>query len=112
MKKLLLIAGLIITSSFANSAESEEINITRLKMDKTFDNHQVFIKTSNPSDNPINCQTDEKWHYVLNIDNDYDQNIYSLLLAAKLSGSKVILSGSGECNFNDAIEDLTSIELL
>lgn len=95
---LATIAALAFTlPQIANAvANLSNVTITQLNINRSLGNF-LFIRTS-VQPTIIGCQTDGNWNLVLPLDSDLANKIYSGLLSAQVSQSKVTLIGSGTCS--------------
>ncbi|MGD1336373.1 hypothetical protein ACP6H1_28785 [Vibrio harveyi] len=110
MIKITISCLLFFCVSASHATEIYTTKITTLMLDKKYA-HQVYIKTSKPhvSGSP-ECHA-SSWSFVLKIDTDQSETMYSVLLAAYMAGKTVNLIGSDTCNSHNGIEDLRRIEI-
>lgn len=102
------ISFLLFSSGAYSSARLANVTITKLNINKGIGN-LVFILASEP---PVTsgCHTNKDWSMVLPLDTELDNKIYSALLAAYASNSKVQLDGSGQCS-SHGIEYLNNFSI-
>jgi hypothetical protein len=114
MKKF-TIAFSFLMSSFLSSnsgavADLQNVTITALNINRGLGNF-LFIRTST-APTVVGCQTNPDWNLILPLDSDLSNKIYSALLAAQASQSKVILGGTGTCNASFGVELLNNFTIL
>ena len=54
----------------------------------------------------VGCNKDDSWSFVFDASTDTGKSTHSILLAAAMSGQKVGIGGTGECNIIASVEDL------
>lgn len=111
MKIVLFLASLLI-STFAFSYSQSDVGISMLMVDTYNTNtDRLFIVTNRSrGDQKPECHT-SNWSYVLPLDTEHQQRMYSMLLAAKMANAKVSLFGTNGCSSKSDIETLHRIEL-
>ena len=111
--KLTALLGLLILCLSTEASEILNAKITRLMIDR---NHGaiVFIQTDGVSDRTpgAGCHTNSTWDYVSDLTDTAGQEIYSTLLAAKVSQETISLRGKGQsvCDLHSSIESLSRVE--
>lgn len=95
----LLIALLILPFFYVVKAHAGS-NISNVTIEKLHINKSIgevlFIVTSSDQ-SKVGCHTDNNWNYVMPLTSELDKTLYSALLAAYVSQSKVQIIGTGEC---------------
>lgn len=109
MKKFTILIGLFFCP-LIQAASISDTKITMIMMSIDLDD-KVYIKTSqlHPEGSP-SCYN-SSWSYVFRVQSAHEERMYSALLAAYMSGSKLNMIGSGNCNLHGGIEGLVRIEL-
>ncbi|OZY83950.1 hypothetical protein CBP51_19345 [Cellvibrio mixtus] len=114
MKKFKIGLSFLLFSLFSSNsgavADLQNVTITALNMNRGLGNF-LFIRTS-ATPTVVGCQTNPDWNLILPLDSDLSNKIYSALLAAQASQSKVILGGTGTCNSSFGIELLNNFTIL
>jgi hypothetical protein len=104
---------LTILAAFSYAGSVSNVTISELNINKAIGS-MVFIKTSaDPStQQKISCHTDQYWNFVLPLASDADKSIYTALLTALATQSKVTLGGNGTCGSYSLIETLSSFSIV
>ena len=112
MRYLILII-LSMLSALSNSATQSNVTIQTLMMDTSANKtDRLFIQTNVPRDSAApECQTSGRWSFVLPLQTDHQNRMYSMLLAASAAGEKLTLLGTGLCDSWVDIETLYRIEV-
>lgn len=107
---MLLMSLLAIQTSFAATVSNTGISVVMIDRKN---GAKVFVKTSviKTANNPT-CHTNTSWAFVLPLTNELEKAMYSAILAAKNTGKKVNLVGTGDCGTHTGIETLNRIEVL
>lgn len=110
--KTILFLVLLLVSNFAFSYSQADVEITMLMVDTYNTNtDRLFIVTDRSrGDQKPDCHA-SNWSYVLPLDTEHQQRMYSMLLAAKMANAKVSLFGTNGCSSKSDIETLHRIEL-
>ena len=104
-----MVFGLLAVTEVANATtDLVGVNISLLNINKDAGNY-LFVRASVP---PVvgGCQTDANWSFVLPLQAEIDNKIFSMLLAAQAAQSKVRLTGTGTCNLG--MEVLSSVFIM
>lgn len=114
MKKITIVLSSLMFSLLSSNssavADLQNVTITALNINKSLGNF-LFIRTST-APTVVGCQTNSDWNLILPLDSDLSNKIYSALLAAQASQSKVSLGGAGTCNSSFGVELLNNITVL
>lgn len=100
----------LLTPLAVFSGQVDDAKISNLVVSKQYGNI-MFIKANKAKDSMPTCHTNYGWTYVLSLDTELESRIMSMLLAAKLSGSTVMLVGTQSCDAFGSIESLDYISL-
>jgi hypothetical protein len=110
MGKLALATVCILATGLALAGTIDSATITRLMGDENYGD-KLFIDVSMSHSDPIECQTNKSWEFVLDMSTPQGEHYYSMLLTAYASKQPVLLGGAGVCSLHGDIEDLRRIEL-
>lgn len=108
--KYLITALLFIYSLQTQAGKVDDGVITKLAINKNIGNI-VFIYTNEAKDTEPQCQTNNAWRYVLELQTDIHKSLFSMLLAAKAGGAKVRLNGNSLCDTFSSVETLRYVEI-
>ena len=94
MKRYIFLVALILLSDAALATTENNVTIVYLNINR--DAGQVYIRTSEA---PVasGCHTDTNWNYTFLFDHEYDKAVYATLLAAKMAGKSVLITGYDAC---------------
>jgi hypothetical protein len=112
MKKILFVCSTIMASLLSQysiaTADLQNVTITTLNINRAVGSY-LFIRTSVPP-TVVGCQLSPDWNLVLPLDSELNNKIYSALLAAQVSQTKVTLQGAGACTLG--VELINNITIL
>jgi len=108
MKSIFIIFCMLVSNTiFATNVE--HATIVQLDINKNYGEF-VFIKLDTHPDF-ISCAINHYWSYTMPLVSDMDKAMYSALLSAFTSGTKVTIGGTNVCSDFPAIESAQSIRL-
>ncbi len=110
-KILFLFLFLFVNSTVFGATVADNVTITEMSISKSYGDY-VFIKVSaEPS--RIACATNGYWHFTLPLSTETDKAIYSTLLSAYMSKSKIRIDGysNAGCNEFGTIESMSGFTL-
>ncbi|MET1257011.1 hypothetical protein [Aliikangiella maris] len=112
MRSILISTALAL--SFLSSVDASDMHnavIEKMMVD-TANGEVLFIKAAGDVNAAPSCSTNQGWQYVLPLTSDLTKNnMMSLLLSARMAGTKVRLLGKGVCDAYSSIETLQRIEV-
>ncbi len=108
MKNILALVFGVLSISVSATTVSDA-KVVRLMLDLNYPN-KVYIDLDKRQPDLLQCHQNITWEYVLDISTNHGSHVYSALLAAKVSGTKIQISGNGYCNLHHDIEDFRRLE--
>ena len=108
--KLAVATVCILTTGLALAGTIDPTSISRLMVDENYGD-KLFIDATLSHSNPMECQTNNSWEFVLDMSTPQGEHYYSMLLTAYATKQPVLLGGAGVCTHHGDIEDLRRIEL-
>lgn len=111
MKFVLMVLLLVSSvSSFSNNVDN--VKIEKISIKSSYGNY-VFVKLETAPERAP-CSTNGGWDYTLSLETETHKSMYSMLLAAYMSGAKVNVHGftSPVCNEFPHIESIDGIYLV
>ena len=97
---------LLPASAFAQSIATG--TVTNLFISATYGD-LVYIEVSGAKSGAPACSTKTPWQFVLPRANQFYADLFGLLLAAYEKGGTVTITGSGNCDFDRALETIGDV---
>lgn len=110
MRKILLIASLISVQNVCFATEVLRAKVTKLDLARDYGSY-VFIKLDATQTNKPACHQNGGWNYTSPIATEMDKAMFSILLAAYMSGKSISIYGSGACSQFPSIETAGRVRL-
>lgn len=96
MKIILLLTILAVFAKSSFATEASKAKIIRLDLAKSYGSVLIKLNTSTPI--KASCHQNTGWDYVMPISSDIDKTMFSILLAAYMSGKSITIAGSDACS--------------
>ena len=104
-----LIFGIaFFTIAIANQALAgsvDQARITKIAINKDL-GPMLFIATDSAKVSNPACHTNGTWTFVLPLNDDIDQKMMAIILAARALQAPIALQGNGQCNVFGSVETL------
>lgn len=110
--KFILILVLMFSSVTSWASSIDGVKIEKISIKSSYGNY-VFVKLATAPERAT-CSTNGGWDYTLSLETETYKSMYSMLLAAYMSGNKVNIHGftTPTCNEFPHIESIDGIYLV